>query len=159
MRAVEEPAGINNRQVGIGVIASQFVTFRPQPRDNAFGIDQRLRTAERNERDAGGPAHEKLWFCGSAPTRGTNWDHEPQRSSASRPSLNPGSSLNHMASGDSRLSRQGPAKRTEIVLPPAVQRHLRCRRSQPVAAPCASAPLRCCHRVVTDGADVLTTWW
>ena len=29
LRAVEEPAGINNRQVGIGVIAGQFVTFRP----------------------------------------------------------------------------------------------------------------------------------
>src|SRR5262249_4288825 len=73
-----------DRQVGIGVIAGQFVTLRAQPRDNALGIDQRLRTAERYERDAGGPINEKLRFAVRVGARASNWDHEPQRSSATR---------------------------------------------------------------------------
>src|ERR1700733_9774945 len=42
------------------MIAGKFVTFGPQPRDNALGIDQRLRAAERDERDAGRSIHWKL---------------------------------------------------------------------------------------------------
>ena len=60
LRAVEKAAGIDDGEVGIGVVAGQLVAFRAQPRDDALGIDQRLRAAERDERDAGGPAHEKL---------------------------------------------------------------------------------------------------
>src|SRR5580704_10295666 len=42
------------------MVAGEFVTFGPQPRDNALGIDQRLRAAERDERDAGRSIHWKL---------------------------------------------------------------------------------------------------
>ena len=62
LRAIEEAAGIDDGEVGIGVVAGEFVTLGAQPRDNALGIDQRLRTAERNEGDAGWPLHGKLRF-------------------------------------------------------------------------------------------------
>ena len=84
LRAIEEAAGINDRQVGIGVIAGQFVTFRAQPRDNALGIDQRLRAAERYERDAGGLFTRNSRFAVRVGARASNWDHEPQRSSTTR---------------------------------------------------------------------------
>ena len=84
LRAIEEAAGINDRQVGIGVIAGEFVTFRAQPRDNTLGIDQRLRAAERYERDAGGLFTRNSRFAVRVGARASNWDHEPQRSSATR---------------------------------------------------------------------------
>ena len=57
LRAVEEAAGIDDGEVGAGMVARQLVAFRAQPRDDALGIDQRFRAAERNEGNAGGAVH------------------------------------------------------------------------------------------------------
>ena len=54
LRAVEKAAGIDDGEIGIGVVAGELITLGAQPGDDALGIDQRFRTAERNEGDAGG---------------------------------------------------------------------------------------------------------
>ena len=63
LRTVEKAAGIDDGEVGVGVVAGKLVTLRTQPRDDALGIDQSLRAAERNERYAGRAVHGKwrLW--------------------------------------------------------------------------------------------------
>ena len=58
LRAIEKAASVNDGEVGIGVAARKLITFGAQPRDNAFGIDQGLRTAERDEGDAGRALHQ-----------------------------------------------------------------------------------------------------
>jgi hypothetical protein len=60
LRAVEKAAGVDNRQVGIGVLAGEFVALRAQPRDNTLGIDQRFRAAKRDEGDARGAVHGRF---------------------------------------------------------------------------------------------------
>ncbi len=57
LRAVEKAAGIDDGEVGAGMVAGQLIAFRTQPRDDALGIDQRFRAAERNEGNAGGAVH------------------------------------------------------------------------------------------------------
>ena len=57
LRAIEKAASINNGEVGIGVAARQLITFGAQPRDNTLRIDQGLRTAERDEGNAGRALH------------------------------------------------------------------------------------------------------
>ena len=42
------------------MMARKLVAFRPQPRDDALGIDQRLRAAEGDEGDAWGLVHGLL---------------------------------------------------------------------------------------------------
>src|SRR4029077_10372189 len=54
LRAVEKAAGIDDDEIGAGMVARQLITLRPQPGDDALGIDQCLRAAERNEGNAGG---------------------------------------------------------------------------------------------------------
>ncbi len=49
LRAVEEPAGVDDGEVGAVVLAGELVALRAQPRDDALGIDQRLGAAERDE--------------------------------------------------------------------------------------------------------------
>ena len=53
LRAVEEAAGVDDDEVGALVLARQLVALGAQPRDDALGIDQRLRAAERNEAHRG----------------------------------------------------------------------------------------------------------
>ena len=60
LRAVEKTAGVDNREVGIGVFTGELVTLRTQPRDDALGIDQRFRAAERDERDARSAVHGRF---------------------------------------------------------------------------------------------------
>ena len=57
LRAVEKAAGIDDGEVGAGMVARQLVAFGAQPRDDALGIDQRLRAAERNKGNAGRAVH------------------------------------------------------------------------------------------------------
>jgi hypothetical protein len=54
LRAFEEAAGVHDRQISALVLSRELVSLRAQPRDDAFGIDQRLRAAERDETDLGG---------------------------------------------------------------------------------------------------------
>ena len=46
LRAFQKSAGIDDRDVGAGMLARELVTLRAQPRDDALGIDERLRAAE-----------------------------------------------------------------------------------------------------------------
>ena len=46
LRAVEEAAGVDEHEVGALMIARKLVALGAQPRDDALGIDQRLRAAE-----------------------------------------------------------------------------------------------------------------
>ena len=39
LRAIEKAAGVDDRKIGIGVVAGKLVTLCAQPRDNALGID------------------------------------------------------------------------------------------------------------------------
>ncbi len=55
--AVEKAAGIDDGEVGAGMLARQLITLRAQPRDDALGIDQRLWAAERNKGNAGRAVH------------------------------------------------------------------------------------------------------
>ena len=47
--AVEKAAGVDDDEIGAGVLARKLVALRAQPRDDALAIDQRLRAAERDE--------------------------------------------------------------------------------------------------------------
>jgi len=49
--AVEEPARIDDNKVRAPVLARKLVAFRPQARDDAFAVHQRLRAAERDKTD------------------------------------------------------------------------------------------------------------
>ncbi len=49
--AVEEAAGVDDDHVGSVVLLRKLVALGPELRDDALGIHQRLRAAERNERD------------------------------------------------------------------------------------------------------------
>ena len=60
--AVEEAAGVDDHDVGAVVLARQLVAFRAQLRDDALGIDQRLRAAERHEGDLGRRAGRRHGF-------------------------------------------------------------------------------------------------
>ena len=61
--AVEKAAGVDDDRVGPGVIARKLVAFGAQPRQNAFAVDERLRAAERNERNARRGVSRAFWFC------------------------------------------------------------------------------------------------
>ncbi len=50
--AVKKAAGVDDDRVGPGMIARKLIAFGAQPRQDAFAVDERLRAAERNERDA-----------------------------------------------------------------------------------------------------------
>src|SRR5262249_47207457 len=52
--AVEEAAGIDDDEVRALVRTRELVALGAQPRDDALGIDQRLRAAERDEAHLGG---------------------------------------------------------------------------------------------------------
>ena len=47
--AVEKAAGVDDDEVGAGVLARQLIALGAQARDDALAIDQRLRAAERDE--------------------------------------------------------------------------------------------------------------
>ena len=57
LRAVEKAAGIDDGEVGAGMVARKLIALGAQPRDDALGIDQRLRAAERDEGNAGRAVH------------------------------------------------------------------------------------------------------
>ena len=63
LRAVEEAAGIDDREIGVRMSPGELITFGAQPRDDALGIDQRFRAAERNEGDTWGAVHGVLEFA------------------------------------------------------------------------------------------------
>ena len=63
--AVEKAAGIDDGEIGAGMLARKFIALGAQPRDDALGIDQRLGAAERNEGNAGSAVHLR-GFIGSA---------------------------------------------------------------------------------------------
>src|SRR5580704_6376774 len=70
--AVEEAAGIDDGEVGAGMVARQLVALGAQPGDDALGIDQCLRAAERNEGNAGwsGAVHRGfIAWCRRVATR------------------------------------------------------------------------------------------
>ena len=52
--AVEEAAGVDDDEIGAGVLARKLIALGAQPRDDALAIDQRLRAAERDEAHFGG---------------------------------------------------------------------------------------------------------
>ena len=52
LRAVEEAAGVDDDGVGAGMRWRKLVALGAQPGDDALAIDERLRAAERDERDA-----------------------------------------------------------------------------------------------------------
>ena len=47
--AVEEAAGVDDDEIGSGMLAGELIAFRAQPRDDALAVDQRFRAAERDE--------------------------------------------------------------------------------------------------------------
>ena len=49
---VEEAAGVDHHHVGAGVVGRQLVALGAQLGDDALGVDQRLRAAERDDADA-----------------------------------------------------------------------------------------------------------
>ena len=51
---IEEAAGVDDDQVGAVMLARDLVALGAQPRDDALGIDERLRAAEADETDAWG---------------------------------------------------------------------------------------------------------
>ena len=52
--AIEEPARVDDHEVGAGVRAGQLVAFGPQLRDDALAVDESFGAAERDERDSRG---------------------------------------------------------------------------------------------------------
>ncbi|HWA77499.1 MAG TPA: hypothetical protein VG937_34420 [Polyangiaceae bacterium] len=52
-RAVEKTTGVDEDEVSARVIRGDLVALGAQARDDAFAIDQRLRTAERDDADPG----------------------------------------------------------------------------------------------------------
>ena len=54
LRGIEEAAGVDDDEVGARMLARDLVALRAQRREDALGIDQRLRAAER---DVGDPRH------------------------------------------------------------------------------------------------------
>src|ERR1700761_9252766 len=57
--AVEEPAGVDDDDIGAVMLARELITLRPQARDDALGIHQGLGATERNKADfrRGGLGH------------------------------------------------------------------------------------------------------
>ena len=53
-RRIEEAAGVDDDEIGAVVLARDLVAFGAQPREDALGIDERLRASEADEADAGG---------------------------------------------------------------------------------------------------------
>ena len=51
---IEEAAGVDDDQIGAVMLARDLVALGAQPRDDALGIDQRLRATEADETDARG---------------------------------------------------------------------------------------------------------
>ena len=61
--AVEEAAGVDDDEIGAGMRLGQLVALGAELRDDALGIDERLRAAERHEGDLGsGRVHAKKGF-------------------------------------------------------------------------------------------------
>ena len=56
-RGIQEPACVDDNEIGPVVLSRDLVSFRTQPREDAFGIDKCLRTAETDKTDA--------WSCHS----------------------------------------------------------------------------------------------
>ena len=54
---IEEAAGVDDDQIGAVMLARDLVAFGAQARDDALGIDQRLRASEADETDAWGGGH------------------------------------------------------------------------------------------------------
>jgi len=50
---IEKTAGVDDDQIRALVLARQLIALGAQPRDDAFGIDQRLGAAERDEAHLG----------------------------------------------------------------------------------------------------------
>ena len=48
---VEKPAGVHQHHVGAGIVGDELIALRPQARDDAFAVDQRLGAPERNDTD------------------------------------------------------------------------------------------------------------
>jgi hypothetical protein len=51
--AVEKTAGVDDDEIGAGMLLGEFVALGTELRDNALGIDEGLRAAERHEGDLG----------------------------------------------------------------------------------------------------------
>ena len=56
-RRIQEAAGVDDDQVGAVMLARDLVAFGAQPRDDALGIDERLRASEADETDAWSGGH------------------------------------------------------------------------------------------------------
>ena len=54
---IQEPACVDDDQVGAVMLAGDLVAFGAQPCDDALGVDQRLRASEADETDAWGGGH------------------------------------------------------------------------------------------------------
>jgi hypothetical protein len=50
---IEEAAGVDQHDVGVGVIRAKVVAVRPELGEDALAVDQRLRAAERHHADLG----------------------------------------------------------------------------------------------------------
>ena len=61
--AIEEAAGIDDDKVGTVVLACELIAFRPQPRDDALGIHQRLGAPQRNKADFGRGGLLHIFIC------------------------------------------------------------------------------------------------
>ena len=66
-RAVEKAAGVDDDRIGAGVAARELVAFRPQAGEDPLAVDERLRAAERDERDTRRGALLRLDDVGHAP--------------------------------------------------------------------------------------------
>ena len=55
--AIEKAAGVDDGEIGAGMLARQLITLGAQPRNDALGVNERLRAAERDEGNAGGAGH------------------------------------------------------------------------------------------------------
>ena len=64
--AVEKAAGVDDDRVGAGVAARELVAFGAQARQDALAVDERLRAAKRDERNARRGARFRLGDVGHA---------------------------------------------------------------------------------------------
>ncbi len=90
--AVEKAAGVDQHDVGAGIVARERVALRAQRRHDAFGVDERLRAAEADEADFGCLGHwsrviaeiaEKAICAALSPAHGSR-DHSRSRARQKR---------------------------------------------------------------------------
>ena len=63
LRAVDKTAGIDDGEIGAGMLAREFIALGAEPRNDPLGIDQGFRAAERDEGNAGRSVHRGLFIA------------------------------------------------------------------------------------------------